>query len=238
MNELFSGVRAKWEPLYAQLKEDAEARLGEFSEYPTSSAMQWKHNSTFAEIRAKKDCLVIGFPSDQPHDEWQPSKIQQTSKSRFAHYFDVTDDRDFPVFLERIEAAYALTKTEKARKKQELPEYATVDEYIPLFPEKVQEILRETRRVIREAAPDATEKISWQMPTYYWKENLVHFAALKDHLGFYPTPEGVEAFPDRTAGFTTTKGSLQFGYDKPIPYDLIADITRFRVEMVRRKLEE
>lgn len=107
--------------------------------------------------------------------------------------------------------------------------FATIDEYIAAQPEEIQPILREARRVIREAAPDCQERMSWQMPTFWQGENLVHFAAHKAHLGFYPSPEGLDAFADRIAGYKRTKGAVQFPYAQPIPYDLIGEITRYRV---------
>lgn len=106
----------------------------------------------------------------------------------------------------------------------------TIDEYIAQFPEDVKEILEQIRLVIREAAPDATEKISYQMPTFYFHGNLVHFAAFKTHIGFYPVPSGIEKFKEELSQYKGGKGSVQFPLDQPIPYDLIRRITLFRVE--------
>lgn len=106
----------------------------------------------------------------------------------------------------------------------------TIDEYIAGFPEDIREILEKVRETIRQAAPDATEKISYQMPTFYLNGNLVHFAAFKKHIGLYPAPSGVEAFQKELAPYVKAKGSIQFPLDKPIPYDLIARITAFRVQ--------
>jgi len=106
----------------------------------------------------------------------------------------------------------------------------TIDEYIAQFPHNVQEILKTLRKVIRESAPDATEKISYQMPTFYLHGNLVHFAAFSRHIGFYPTPSGIEAFKKEIAGYKSAKGSVQFPIDKPLPYDLIMRIVKYRVE--------
>lgn len=106
----------------------------------------------------------------------------------------------------------------------------TIDEYIAGFPEDIREILEKVRETIRQAAPDATEKISYQMPTFYLNGNLVHFAAFKKHIGLYPAPSGVEAFQKELAPYVKAKGSIQFPLDKPVPYDLIARITAFRVQ--------
>ena len=107
--------------------------------------------------------------------------------------------------------------------------YHTIDEYIARFPTEVQEILNQLRKVIRAAAPDASEKFSWQMPTFFLYGNLVHFAAYSGHIGFYPTPSGISAFADRLSGYKFSKGTIQFPLSKPIPYDLIDEIVRFRV---------
>lgn len=113
--------------------------------------------------------------------------------------------------------------------------YATIDEYIADFPEEIREILQKIRSTIRAAAPGATEKISYQMPTFYLEGNLVHFAAFKHHIGFYPTPSGIEEFVGDLEEYQTLKGAIQFPLDRPIPYDLFARITAFRV---RQDLEK
>jgi uncharacterized protein YdhG (YjbR/CyaY superfamily) len=112
---------------------------------------------------------------------------------------------------------------------------ATVDGYIAQFPPAVQEILARIRAVIQEAAPEATEKISYGMPTFYLKGNLVHFGAHQNHIGFYPAPSGIEAFQDELSAYKGAKGSVQFPLDKPIPYHLIARITRYRVAENQQK---
>ncbi len=106
----------------------------------------------------------------------------------------------------------------------------TIDEYIAGFPKDIREILEKVRETIRQAAPEATEKISYQMPTFYLNGNLVHFAAFKKHIGLYPTPSGVAAFQEELAPYVKAKGSIQFPLDKPIPYDLITQITTFRAQ--------
>jgi uncharacterized protein YdhG (YjbR/CyaY superfamily) len=107
--------------------------------------------------------------------------------------------------------------------------FATVDEYIASFPEEAQAKLRELRAVIRAAAPDAEEKISYQMPTFYLKGNLVYFAAWKKHIGFYAIPSANAAFQDELAAYTVSKGAVQFPLDQPLPVDLITRMVRFRV---------
>lgn len=106
---------------------------------------------------------------------------------------------------------------------------ATVDDYIAQFPQDRQEILRRIRQVIRENAPKAEERMRWEMPTYWQGENLVHFANGKQHIGFYPGPEAIVFFADRLAGYKTSKGAIQLPLAEPMPYDLIATITRWRV---------
>jgi len=103
-----------------------------------------------------------------------------------------------------------------------------VDSYIAGFPPDIQAILQNVRQIIREEMPDAEEKISYQMPTYHLVKNLVHFAAFKKHLGFYPTPSGIAAFEGELSDYKHAKGSVQFPFDQPIPYDLIRRIVQFR----------
>ncbi|MDF2987825.1 MAG: hypothetical protein K0R50_3335 [Eubacterium sp.] len=106
---------------------------------------------------------------------------------------------------------------------------STIDEYILQFDLETQKILQDIRKCINEGAPEAEEKISYQMPTFYLKGNLVHFAAYKKHIGFYPAPSGIEAFKQELAAYKGAKGSVQFPIDKPMPFDLINRIVRFRV---------
>ena len=105
-----------------------------------------------------------------------------------------------------------------------------VDEYISGFPKDVRAKLEKLRATIQEAAPEAEEKISYQMPTYALKGNLVHFAAYKKHIGFYPTPSGIEKFKEKLSAYKGAKGSVQFPIDEPIPYDLVREIVAFRVK--------
>ncbi len=107
--------------------------------------------------------------------------------------------------------------------------FITIDEYIATFPEEIQKILEELRATIRAAAPDAEEKISYQMPTFFLKGNLVHFAAFKNHIGFYPTPSGIQAFKHDLSIYEGAKGSVQFPIDKPLPLKLISNIVEYRV---------
>jgi len=113
--------------------------------------------------------------------------------------------------------------------------FSTIDEYIAEFPEPVQEILEKIRSVIRQAAPDAKETIAYQMPTFKLKKNLVHFAAFKNHIGFYPTPIGIEEFKEELSPYASGKGSVQFPLNKPIPYDLIEKIVKFRIKCIANR---
>ncbi|MCA1058214.1 DUF1801 domain-containing protein [Rossellomorea aquimaris] len=107
--------------------------------------------------------------------------------------------------------------------------FTTVDEYISQFPENVQERLQSLRELIIMTVPNAKEKISYQMPTFALHGNLVHFAAYKNHIGFYPTPSGINAFKDKMTEYKTAKASVQFPLNRPIPYELIREIVTFRV---------
>jgi uncharacterized protein YdhG (YjbR/CyaY superfamily) len=106
----------------------------------------------------------------------------------------------------------------------------SIDEYISQFPLEVQEILESFRKVIKEAAPTATEKISWQMPTFVLHGNLVHFAAHKNHIGLYPGASAIDAFKNELSNYKFSKGAVQFPLGKPIPYELITRIVKFRVD--------
>ncbi len=108
--------------------------------------------------------------------------------------------------------------------------FSTIDEYIDTFPKNVGEILNKIRETIKESAPDAEEAISYQIPTFKLNGNLVHFAAFKNHIGFYPTPSGSEAFKKELSVYKSGKGSVQFPFDKPIPFSLIKKIVRYRVK--------
>lgn len=109
--------------------------------------------------------------------------------------------------------------------------YTTIDAYIALFPEDVQEKLQEMRRVIHEEAPDAVEAISYQIPTFKLHgKNLVHFAAFKDHLSFFPTSSPIEPFKEKLSPYKTSRGTIQFPIDQSIPFDLIREIVQFRVK--------
>lgn len=104
-----------------------------------------------------------------------------------------------------------------------------IDEYIAGFPENVQKILQQVRETIREAAPEATEKISYAMPAFVLDGNLVYFAAYANHIGFYALPSGNEAFQKELSAYKMGKGSIQFPLDEPMPLELIKKIVRFRV---------
>lgn len=107
--------------------------------------------------------------------------------------------------------------------------FNNIDEYISGFPDDVKAILEKVRETIRGAAPGAKEAIKYQMPTYVLNGNLVHFAAYKNHLGFYPTPSGIENFRDELFAYELSKGTIRFPLNKSIPYDLIRRIVEFRV---------
>lgn len=106
----------------------------------------------------------------------------------------------------------------------------TLEEYILQFPIEIQTILRELRAFIEELVPEATQKISYQMPTFYLYGNLVHFAAHKNHIGFYPAPSAIEAFQDEISRYKWAKGSVQFPLNEPMPYELIKKMVLFRVK--------
>ncbi|MCL2111340.1 MAG: DUF1801 domain-containing protein [Clostridiales bacterium] len=112
---------------------------------------------------------------------------------------------------------------------------ATIDDYIAAQPEDVRPILAKIRETIRAAVPNATEKISWNMPTFHQGENLIHFAAFKNHIGLYPGSEAIAVFANRLAGYKTSKGAVQLPIDKSIDYALVKDLTEWRVGQVAGK---
>ncbi len=109
-------------------------------------------------------------------------------------------------------------------------QYKSIDEYISSYPANIQQILQNLRRVIHEAAPEAQETISYGMPAFKQNGVLVYFAAFKDHIGFFPTSSGVAAFRKELAGYDTSKGTIRFPLDKPIPFTLVIKIVKFRVQ--------
>jgi uncharacterized protein YdhG (YjbR/CyaY superfamily) len=113
----------------------------------------------------------------------------------------------------------------------------SIDQYILAFPEDVRSKLLELRSLIQSDAPEATEKISYRMPTFYFNGNLVHFAAFAHHIGFYPTPSGIEAFQDELKPYKTSKGAIQFPLDQPLPLKLISRIVRYRVKENAQKAQ-
>ena len=110
----------------------------------------------------------------------------------------------------------------------------SVDAYISIQPESVQPILQRIRETIRAAAPEAVEKIAYQMPTYWQGKNLVHFAAHQKHIGLYPGDEAIPVFAERLKGYATSKGAIRLPLDRPIDYGLISDIVKWRVEYVTK----
>ncbi|GHT05405.1 hypothetical protein AGMMS49525_12700 [Bacteroidia bacterium] len=111
----------------------------------------------------------------------------------------------------------------------------TIDEYIETFEPNIQKTLNEIRNFIKNEVPEASEKISYGMPTFYLNENLVHFAAFKDHYSFFPSPSGIDAFEKELASYRSGKGTLRFSIDKPIPWEIIKKVVQFRVKEISNK---
>jgi len=112
----------------------------------------------------------------------------------------------------------------------------TIDEYIADFPRDVQAVLEKVRATIRKAAPKAEEAIKYQIPTFVLNGNLIHFGGYKNHVGLYPGSKPVEEFKDQLSKYETSKGTVRFPLDKPIPYALIGKITKFCVQRNQEKL--
>ena len=114
----------------------------------------------------------------------------------------------------------------------------TIEAYIAQFPSDVQKILQKIRTIVQLAAPGATEAIKYQIPTFVLNGNLVHFAAYANHIGFYPTPSGIEKFKNELSPYKSAKGSVQFPLDQAIPFSLIKKIVKFRVKESCEKAEK
>lgn len=108
--------------------------------------------------------------------------------------------------------------------------FKSIEEYIKTFPAEIQKILQQVRETIKKAAPEAEETINYQIPTFKLNGNLVHFAAFKNHIGFYPAPSGQKAFEKELSVYKSGKGSVQFPLDKPMPLALIKRIVQYRVK--------
>lgn len=111
----------------------------------------------------------------------------------------------------------------------------TIDEFIGSFPAETQEVLQKLRAVIKEVAPNAGEKISYGIPTFTLNGNLMHFSAYKTHIGFYPGSQAISVFKDPLASYETSKVTVRFPLDKPLPYDLIKKIVAYRVQQQKSK---
>jgi uncharacterized protein YdhG (YjbR/CyaY superfamily) len=112
----------------------------------------------------------------------------------------------------------------------------TMDEYIGTFPKHVQKRLESIRKLVAKLAPDAQEKISYQMPTFCLNGNLVHFAGFKNHIGFYPTPHGISEFQKELSKYKNGKGSVQFPLDEPLPMKLIERMVKYRIQKKRNNV--
>ena len=130
---------------------------------------------------------------------------------------------------------FILTDVMTMEKDQAIP--ATIDEYISGYPPAIREKLEALRKAIRGSAPDAKEKISYRMPAFEQNGILVYFAAFKDHISFFPTGSGVEAFKQELGDYKISKGTIQFPLDKPMPFELVSRIVKFRVAENVKKAE-
>ncbi len=112
----------------------------------------------------------------------------------------------------------------------------TIDDYIKNYPKSTQKILEQLRATIKKAVPKAEEKISYGIPTFTLNGNLVHFGAFEKHIGFYPTSSGISAFKKEISKYENSKGTVRFPINKPIPFNLITKIVKFRVKENSKKL--
>jgi uncharacterized protein YdhG (YjbR/CyaY superfamily) len=113
-----------------------------------------------------------------------------------------------------------------------------IDDYLSRYPKHVQRLLTQMRLTIKNAAPQATEKISYGIPTFSLAGNLVHFAAFKNHIGFYPTPSAISAFSNELFSYKCSKGTVQFPLDEPLPLTLVSQMVKFRVKQKKMKVQK
>lgn len=111
----------------------------------------------------------------------------------------------------------------------------SIDAYIATAPESVRDRLEAIRATIQAAAPEAVEAIKYRLPTFVLGQNLVHFGAFRNHVGFYPTSSGIAHFAEELRDYATSRGAVQFPHDRPLPLDLVRKIVEFRVSEVRAK---
>ena len=153
--------------------------------------------------------------------EWQCPAFKNASSGGCAAIVPILSKR---VLL----GIFILTAAKNKRRIKNLAK--DIDEYIETFPPEIQIQLNSLREAVRKAAPEAVETIRYQIPTLKLNGILVHFAAFKNHIGFYPTPSGIEAFKRELSEYEVAKGSVKFPNDRPLPLDLIAKIVKYRVE--------
>ena len=113
--------------------------------------------------------------------------------------------------------------------------FQTIDSYIKSFPKEIQETLQIMHQTIKKAAPQAEEAIKYGIPTFIMHGNLVHFGGFKKHVGFFPTPAAITAFKSELQKYKTTKGTIQFPWEEPLPLGLITKIVKFRVRQNKEK---
>ena len=113
--------------------------------------------------------------------------------------------------------------------------FSTIDEYHASFPKNTRDILQKFRQTIKQIVPQATETISYNIPTFKLDKNLVHYAAFKEHIGFYPSTSPMEIFKEELKAYKTSKGAIQFPIDQPLPIALIKKIVKFRLDEEKKK---
>jgi predicted N-acetyltransferase YhbS/uncharacterized protein YdhG (YjbR/CyaY superfamily) len=201
-----------------------------------------RHTLKLAQDMGFRAVLIYGHESYYPRFSFKP-----------ASEYDITTAKgeSFPAFMALplydgalsgvsgrliCDPVYeAVSKAEADAVNAELAAPMDTDEYIAAQTKELQPILEQIRQTIRAAAPNAVERMSWQMPTFWQGENLIHFSVSSKHIGLYPGDEAVAAFAERLGGYSYSKGTIRLPIDKPIDYDLIADITRWRVAQVEAK---
>jgi uncharacterized protein YdhG (YjbR/CyaY superfamily) len=171
------------------------------------------------------------FFRNTPENKYKNHQKQFTLTSSFLYFTDKTRSLEQKPQIQKQQLNNQLLRKFFMNSKSA----ETIDEYIATFPENAQVKLKQLRQTINEAAPDAQETISYQMPAFKQDGLLVWFAAFKGHIGFYPKASAIEAFKDKLTGFKTSKGTIQFDMDEPLPLNLVKDIVRFRLKENKTK---
>ena len=188
--------------------------------YSTGKEVEWLKMG----FSSRKDSISIYFTCNLDDYTDLLTKLGKHKRGVGCLYVKKLTDVDIKVLEQLLTDSLTINESTKSKK-----DLSTIDEYIDTFPVTIRPTLQNLHKAIKDGAPDAIEAIKYRMPTYVLNGNLVHFAAYKNHIGFYPAPSGIEKFAKELSKYVTSKGAIQFPIDKELPYELIQRIVEFRV---------